>query len=92
MRPRKRRARLAPVKSIQLFTPGDEPNTSLLDLIDNLLNHGVVLRGELVLGVAGIDLIYLELSALLAAVDRVSKRPPSQPAATRATRRASRRR
>jgi len=45
--------------------------TSLLDLVDNLLDKGVVLRGELLLGVADVDLIYLRLSALLCASDRV---------------------
>ncbi len=51
---------------------------SLLDLIDNLLDKGVVLDGELVLGLAGIDLIYARLSLLLCAADRVlplSRRP-----------------
>jgi hypothetical protein len=53
---------------------GDE--TSLLDLVDNLLNRGVVLDGEVVLGVAGVDLIYLRLSALFCAADRLVARPP----------------
>jgi hypothetical protein len=44
---------------------------SLLDLIDHLLNQGVVLRAEVVLGLAGVDLIYLQLSALLCAADRL---------------------
>lgn len=44
---------------------------SLLDLVDNLLNQGVVIHGEVVLGLAGVDLIYLQLSALLCAADRV---------------------
>ena len=49
-----------------------EPDeTTLLDLLDELLNKGVVLNGEVVLGVAGVDLVYLRLSSLLCAVDRV---------------------
>ena len=47
------------------------PETSLLDLVDNLLNQGVVIHGEVMLGLAGIDLVYLRLSALLCAADRV---------------------
>lgn len=47
------------------------PETSLLDLVDNLLNQGVVIHGEVVLGLAGVDLIYLQISALLCAADRV---------------------
>jgi hypothetical protein len=45
--------------------------TSLADLVDSLLEKGVVVDGEVVLGLAGIDLIYLRLAALLAAADRV---------------------
>ncbi len=45
--------------------------TSLLDMLDQLLNKGVVLNGDVVLGVAGVDLVYLRLSSLLCAVDRI---------------------
>ena len=48
------------------------PAESLLDLVDSLLNKGAVVSGDLVLGLAGIDLVYLKLSALLAAADRVT--------------------
>jgi hypothetical protein len=58
----------------------DAPDATMLDLLDRLLNKGVVATGDLMLGVAGIDLIYLRLSALLCAVDRVLPRPqPLQP-------------
>ena len=49
----------------------DPPESTLLDLLDNLLNKGVMANGDVTLGVAGIDLIYLRLSALLCAADRV---------------------
>jgi hypothetical protein len=49
----------------------DAPDSSLLDVLDNLLNKGVMVSGDVTLGVAGIDLIYLRLSALLCAADRV---------------------
>ncbi len=48
-----------------------EADASLLDIIDNVLNKGVVISGDVVLGVAGIDLVYLRLSALFCAADRV---------------------
>lgn len=57
----------------------DAPESTLLDLLDNLLNKGVMANGDVTLGVAGIDLIYLRLSALLCAADRVlpsGDRPP----------------
>jgi hypothetical protein len=49
----------------------EEADASLLDVIDHVLNKGVVLTADLVLGVAGVDLIYVRLSALLCAVDRL---------------------
>jgi len=47
--------------------------TSLLDVIDSLLNKGVVLNAEIILALANVDLVYLRLSALLGAADRVFK-------------------
>ena len=49
----------------------DEDESSLLDLIDNLLSKGVMLNAELILALADVDLIYIRLSALLCAADRV---------------------
>jgi len=44
---------------------------SLLDLVDNVLNKGVVVNGEVILAIADVDLVYLRLSVLLCAADRV---------------------
>jgi hypothetical protein len=44
---------------------------SLLDNLDNVLTKGVVVTGDLVLGVADVDLVYLRVSAILCAADRV---------------------
>ena len=49
----------------------DEDESSLLDLIDNLLSKGVMLNAELILALADVDLVYVRLSALLCAADRV---------------------
>lgn len=57
----------------------DTSDVSLLDTVDNLLNKGVVLTGEVVIGLAGIDLIYLQLSAVLCAADRILPKKPQEP-------------
>ena len=49
-------------------------DVSLLDTVDHLLNKGVVLTGDVVIGLAGVDLIYLRLSVLLCAADRILPR------------------
>ena len=48
-------------------------DASLLELVDRLLNKGVVLAGEATISVAGIDLIYLGLNVVLAAVETIEK-------------------
>ena len=52
----------------------ESPDQSLVDLVDSLLDKGVVLDGELVLGLADVDLVYVRLGVLLAAADRVIPR------------------
>lgn len=58
----------SPADPLDLLEAGD---ASLLETVDHLLNQGVVLTGEVMLGLAGVDLIYLRLSALLCAADRI---------------------
>lgn len=60
-------------------------DASLLDIVDHVLSKGVVLTGDLLLGVADVDLVYLRLSAVLCAADRVLG-PAARPR-RRATRR-----
>jgi hypothetical protein len=49
----------------------DSNDASLLDIVDNVLNKGVVLSGDLTIALAQVDLIYARLSLLLCAADRV---------------------
>jgi hypothetical protein len=41
---------------------------TLLELVDRVLNKGVVLSGDIVLSVADVDLVYVGLRVLLASV------------------------
>jgi len=52
----------------QVLDPSED---TVLDLLDHLLNKGVMLNGDVTLGVAGIDLIYLRLSSIFCAADRI---------------------
>jgi len=56
----------------------EPPETTVLDLLDNLLNKGVLATGDVTLGVAGGDLISLRLSALLCAADRIFPPTPEE--------------
>lgn len=55
------------------------PDSSVLDLLDRLLEKGVMANGDITLGLAGVDLIYVRLAALLCAADRVLPRDPLAP-------------
>jgi hypothetical protein len=46
-----------------------EEDISLLDIIDHVLNAGVVIHGSLVISVAGVDLVYLGLNVVLTSVE-----------------------
>ncbi|HLX75398.1 MAG TPA: gas vesicle protein [Terriglobales bacterium] len=42
---------------------------SLLDILDHVLNAGVVIHGSVVISLAGVDLIYLGLNVVLTSVE-----------------------
>jgi hypothetical protein len=52
----------------------EDREASLLDVIDSLLSKGVMLNADIILALADVDLVYVRLSALLCAADRVMPR------------------
>ena len=46
---------------------------ALIDLIDRLLDGGVVINGDITLAVADVDLLYVGLRALVASVDTMER-------------------
>ncbi|HKT83215.1 MAG TPA: gas vesicle protein [Solirubrobacterales bacterium] len=48
-------------------------DVSLLDLVDRLLDGGVVIHGDITLAVADVDLIYVGLRALIASVETIER-------------------
>ncbi len=47
----------------------------LVEIIDRLLERGVVLAGGAVISIAGVDLIELRLNVVLASVDAFDRKP-----------------
>jgi len=43
--------------------------TSLVDLLDRVIDRGAVISGDVVIALAGVDLVRLDLRLLLTAVD-----------------------
>lgn len=69
MSPRQEKPRTGrSTKAVEILGPED---ATLLDIVDNLLNKGVVLSGDLTLALAQVDLVYARLSLILSAADRV---------------------
>jgi hypothetical protein len=64
--------------------PGEiEESTSLVELVSRVLDRGVVLQGDVTISVAGVDLVYLGLNALLTSIStarRTLQRPVGQSA------------
>jgi gas vesicle structural protein len=54
-------------------TPLLREQVTLLDLVDRVLNKGVVLTGDLTLAVADVDLVYVGLRVLLASVSTLER-------------------
>lgn len=42
---------------------------SLLDILDHVLNSGVVIHGSIVISLAGVDLVYVGLNVILTSVE-----------------------
>ena len=54
---------------IVLIGNEESEDLTLLDLIDHVLNTGVIIRGNLVLSLAGVDLVYLGLDLIVTSVE-----------------------
>jgi hypothetical protein len=46
-----------------------EEEVTLLDILDHVLNAGVIIHGSLVISLAGVDLVYLGLNVVLTSVE-----------------------
>jgi hypothetical protein len=56
----------APVKSREELIPPER--VALVDLLDRLLAGGVVLSGDIVLSISGVDLVQISLRAVIASI------------------------
>jgi hypothetical protein len=54
--------------------PSHARDLALVDLIDRLLDGGVVIHGDITLAVADVDLLYVGLRALVASVNTIEEK------------------
>jgi hypothetical protein len=50
-----------------------EEQVTLVELVDRVLNAGVVISGDITLSVAGVDLVYVGLRVLLASAGTLDR-------------------
>ena len=73
---------VSPTDAAPAQPPMSNPaQVSLVDLLDRLLGAGVVLAGDVVISLAGVDLVQIRLHALITSVrDDVARfEPPAAP-------------
>jgi len=51
---------------------------SLLDILDHVLNAGVLLHGSLVISLAGVDLVYVGLNVVITSVETALRSLPER--------------
>ena len=51
---------------------------ALVDALDHLLDRGVVIAGEAIISIGGVDLLYLGLNVVLANVDALVRSKPGR--------------
>lgn len=69
---------MADLKQVTILGGGDESELSLLDILDHVLNAGVVLHGSVVISLAGVDLVYLGLNVVLTSVETALRHLPEE--------------
>lgn len=60
--------------SDELEPAEDEEQLVLSDLLSHVLDKGVVITGDVIISIAGIDLIALSLSVLITALETVERK------------------
>jgi hypothetical protein len=56
-----------------MLEAGDDEPLVLSDLLNRVLDKGIVIGGEVTIAVAGVDLVRLDLRLLLVAVERLAR-------------------
>ena len=62
--------------------PARLSNVELAEALDRVLNRGAVLRGDVVISVADVDLLYLDLRVVLSSIDTAMAESAGRPTKT----------
>jgi hypothetical protein len=67
---------MAESSNVVIASRHEDDEFTLLDLLDHVLSTGVVIRGSLVISLAGVDLVYLGLDVILTSVETALRQLP----------------
>jgi hypothetical protein len=67
-----------PSEDLVIASADLDQEMTLLDILDHVLNAGVVIRGSLVISLAGVDLVFLGLDVVLTSVETAFRHMRSQ--------------
>ena len=65
--------RLSKFMADEVFELGEDEELSLLEMLDHVLDHGLVVAGEVTIAVANVDLIFVGLNLLLGSTETISR-------------------
>lgn len=69
-----------PTSDVSTLALGENADISLLEILDHVLNSGVVIHGSLVISLAGVDLVYVGLNVVLTSVETALRNMNPSPA------------
>lgn len=47
---------------------------TLFEVLDRILDKGIVIKGDLIISIADVDLIYIGINAVITSVDRIFRK------------------
>lgn len=57
----------------EVFGLGEDDELSLLETLDHVLDHGLVVAGEVTIAVADVDLVFVGLNLLLGSTETINR-------------------
>jgi gas vesicle structural protein len=51
----------------------ENKDIALIDILDVILDKGVAIKGDLIISIAGVDLVYLDLRVLISSVETLAQ-------------------
>ena len=55
--------------SLIISDANNDDQLGLVDILDHVLNQGIIVRGNLIISLAGVDLVYVGLDVILTSIE-----------------------